>query len=70
MAKQKHDPLKPDAALLVKLGSIAVHADELTGVDGHTFDREAIRSLVTDPDVVTWVKAMDAMALLPVKRNG
>ena len=56
-----------DLTLLVKLGSIAVHADELTSPGGHDFDRVAMRQLIEDPDVVAWVKAMGA--LLPRKRS-
>lgn len=63
------DPLKPAMRLLVKLGSIAVHADEYTTSRGHPFDAEAIRSLVTDPEVVAWVKGMNDLALLPKKRS-
>lgn len=59
--------MKPSAALLVKLGSAVVHADELTSPHGHDFDRTAIRTIVDDPDVKAWVKAMGA--LLPVKRH-
>lgn len=63
------DPRHPSIALLCKLGSIMVHAEELVSSDGHAFDREAMRTLTFDPEVVEWRKAMDAMALLPVKRR-
>lgn len=63
------DPLNPCLPLLVKLGSIAVHAEELLSPDGHAFDRVALQDLLTDPDVVAWRAAMDAQALLPVKRR-
>jgi hypothetical protein len=62
------DPLQPSAALLVKLGSIAVHADELTSPTGHAFDRVALQSLLQDAEVAAWLKEMDAMAFLPKKR--
>lgn len=55
--------------LLMKLGSIAVHADELLSADGHDFDRVAIRSLLSDPEVEAFVADMTAKALLPVKRS-
>lgn len=64
------DPLKPDAATLVKLGSIAVHAEELLEPGAHPFDVEALKGLLSDPAVTAWREQMDAMALLPVKRNG
>jgi hypothetical protein len=51
----------------VKLGSIAVHADELTSPAGHEFDRIALRQLVDDPEIAAWVKTMGPM--LPRKRS-
>lgn len=63
------DPLKPGPALLVKLGSIAVHTDEMLSPGGHTFDRHALNTLLTDPEVIEWRAAMDKMAMLPVMRN-
>jgi len=63
------DPLDPGATLLCKLGSIIVHAEELLSADGHPFDRHALETLLADPDVREWRERMDAMALLPVKRN-
>ena len=62
------DPLKPSVSLLVKLGSIAVHVQEMLGPGGHHFDKAALDGLNDDPEVKEWVNAMDAMALLPVKR--
>lgn len=61
-------PLAPDAALLVKLGSIVVHAEEMLSPNGHQFDRIAIESLLNDASVVAWMASMGAMGLLPVKR--
>jgi len=62
------EPLSPSAALLCKLGSIIVHAEEGLSIDGSEFDLAAFRSLVEDPEVLAWLKAMDDLALLPVKR--
>jgi hypothetical protein len=62
------DPLKPSPSLLVKLGSIAVHAEEYASPKGHPFDRDALKTLYADPEVIEWRKQMDAMAMLPVKR--
>lgn len=61
--------LTPSPALLCKLGSIAVHADELTSDDGHQFDRVALQSLIADPEVREWIAAMGAAAMVPVKRK-
>ena len=62
----KFDPLKPSVALLCKLGSAVVHAEELLSPKGHVLDKEALGSLLTDPEVKDWVKAMGVY--LPVKR--
>lgn len=55
-------------SLLVKLGSIARHAQEATGAAGHPADLLAIRSLLADPEVVAWMAELDALGLLPVRR--
>lgn len=64
------DPLKPPATVLVKLGSIAIHVEEMLQPHGHAFDKHALDSLMNDPEVAHWLSAMDKMALLPVKRKG
>jgi hypothetical protein len=60
------DPLSPPLTTLVKLGSIAVHAQELTSPSGHGFDKIAMDDLLADREVVEWIEAMGAF--LPVKR--
>lgn len=62
------DPLKPNAALLVKVGSLVVHLEEAMSDKGHHFDKAAIESLQADPDVKKWFAEMTKLALLPVKR--
>ncbi len=62
------DPLKPAPSLLLKLGSIVVHADELTSPSGHAFDLSALKSLIQDEEVASWLKKMETMAFLPKKR--
>ena len=52
--------------LAVKIGSIVVHADELTGPDGRELDRQEIRYALEDVEVIKWIKDMGC--LLPVKR--
>jgi hypothetical protein len=52
----------------VKLGSIVVHADELTTPGGHEFDATAIRSLLADPDVKAFLTTLGP-GMLPVKRS-
>jgi hypothetical protein len=61
-------PLNPSVALLVKLGSIIVHAEELLSPGGHHYDSIALRQLIEDEEVKTWLIAMDKMAFLPKKR--
>ncbi len=58
----------PSLTLLAKLGSIARHVEEATGRSGHALDLVACESLLSDPEVQEWMAAMDAMAMLPVKR--
>ena len=63
----------PKFSLLVKLGSIAVHADELldqspNAVRGHEHDTIAIKSLLSDPEVSQWIANMTKIGMLPVKR--
>lgn len=62
------NPLKPSPALLCKLGSIAVHADELISPNCHEFDRIALQNLF-DSEVKEWIEAMTEMAMVPLKRN-
>lgn len=70
MANKKPNPLdKQSASLMCKLGSIVVHVDEGTSSDGHHFDMIALKGLIADPEVIAWIKAMQALALVPVKRN-
>lgn len=64
------DPLKPEPGLLIKLGSLAVHYEELLAPGGHEFDKEAIDTILQDPEVIDWRQKMDALAFLPVKRGG
>lgn len=59
----------PTLTLLVKLGSIAVHADEFISPYGHQFDQDALKSLLDDAEVKAWLKEMDELAFLPKKRK-
>jgi len=60
------DPLKPDLPLLMKLGSIIVHAEEMISPQGHEVDREALKALLANDDVQAWIKDMGVF--LPLKR--
>lgn len=62
-------PLQPSATLLVKLGSMVRHAEEMLDPEkGHEFDLSTFRVLLNDPEIMDWFEAMDKLALLPVKR--
>jgi hypothetical protein len=54
-------------SLAMKLGSIAVHAEEFLSPDGHEFDKAALDTLLQDPEVKDWIKVMGPM--LPRKRS-
>lgn len=62
------NPLKPTPTLLVKLGSIAVHVEEMLSPKGHHFDKAVLDSLLSDPEVKAWLEQMDKLALIPRKR--
>lgn len=51
-----------------KLGSLVVHIEEFLSPQGDPFDADAIRGLLADPEVQTFVEALRALALVPVKR--
>jgi hypothetical protein len=63
------DPLQPSPALLCKLGSAIVHAQELYSSNGHAFDKAALDTVLGDPEVVEWMRQMDKQALLPKVRQ-
>lgn len=63
------DPLKPDAATLCHLASVAVHADEFLSKNGHPLDKLALEQALKQPAVQEWLKAMTKQGLAPVKRN-
>ena len=62
------DTLAPPIAVLAKIGSIIVHLDEGSGNDGHHFDWIALRQLLADRDVQTWLEGMQKLALVPRRR--
>lgn len=56
-------------SLACKLGSIAVHVEEALSEDGHPFDIETLKALLTDNEISEWLKQMGDAALLPQKRK-
>lgn len=67
--KAQSKMLQPDVSLLVKLGSIAVHAEELMSPDGHAFDKCALQALLGDQEVKAWISEMNKKALVPRMRK-
>lgn len=63
------NPLHPPVTVLVKLGSIAVHVEEMFLPGGHKFDQAVTQALLSDPEVKEWIKQMDELALMPKKRG-
>lgn len=60
--------LQPSVSVGIKLASIAVHTDELLSPAGHQLDVDAIKGLLSDPEVVAYLETLRPLALLPVKR--
>jgi hypothetical protein len=68
MAKTKTtSPTTPSVALLSKIGSALIHAQEFISEDRHEFDMAAFNQLMNDPEVRAWITAIGP--LLPVKRK-
>ena len=63
------DPLTPSPALLAKLGSALVHADEFLNDGGHAFDRVALDALMQDSEIKEWLAEMYSKALVPKRRK-
>lgn len=61
-------PTITDPQLLVKVGSIIIHIQEMLSPTGHAFDAQVLKQMVYENDVVEWLIKMDALALLPKKR--
>lgn len=70
---QRPDPKKPNLRILARVGSIAVHMEEIlsnpaTAATLSQFDAAAIWSLLQDSEVQAWLKQMNALGLVTVKR--
>lgn len=59
----------PSQSLLIKIGSLVVHAEEYLSSDGDPFDKVAFDSLRTDSEVQAWLRQMTNAGLLPLKRK-
>jgi hypothetical protein len=62
------DALKPTAQLLIKLGSLIVHYQELNSTNGHSVDKSAIDTIEGDAEFKEWIDEMNKDSFLPVKR--
>lgn len=65
------NPMQPSGALLCKLGSLIVHAEEYLDAagKGHPFDKNAFDALLQDSDVQAWLRQMGQLAMIPRKRE-
>ena len=61
------DQVELPITLLIKLGSLVVHAQEATGTGASPLDVAALMQLASNPEVTAWLETIDP-ALLPVKR--
>lgn len=64
-----NNPMKPEATLLIAIGSALIHFEEFESEDGRPVDLDQARLIMTRPDVKAWISEMNAMAFLPVKRD-
>lgn len=56
------------STLIIKLGSIITHYEELNSPGGHPMDQTAIDSLMANADVVECFENMRKAGFLPTKR--
>lgn len=61
--------MKASMTVLLKLASIAVHADELLSPDGREADKSAIRGLLADPELKAWLGDPELQVYLPLRRR-
>ena len=66
--EEMSNPLKPTCSVLCKLGSIAVHVQEMLSAKGHHFDKLALESLMQDKELTDWLHDMDKLAMIPKAR--
>ena len=63
------DCLHPEPSLLITLGSMIIHAEEFMSANGHPWDKQTFDTQLATPEVQAWIKQMNELALLPLKRN-
>jgi hypothetical protein len=59
---------RPSLSLVVKLGSLVVHAQEFMEPGGHPFDKTTFETEIQDPEVKAWIDKATKMGFLPQKR--
>lgn len=60
---------KVSFTLLIKLGSIAIHIEELLSPKGHELDKEALKTLLEDKEVRIFLEDPKMKVFFPIKRN-
>ena len=65
MARQIPDFLILTPALAAKLAAVVVHAREMVSQGGHEFDRVALQSVASDPEVQDWIQRCGPLAPRP-----
>ncbi len=70
-APQKPDCLTPSQSVLQKLALTALYCDELIDIVGRNlhFGKTELQKAIDDPELKDWLKQMDAMLLIPKKRE-
>lgn len=62
------EELIPTFEVLIKLGNIVIHTQEMLSSKGHQYDLVVLKQLIEDKEVNEWLNKMDKFALLPKKR--
>ena len=59
----------PTPEVAIRMASALIHADEAFQADGHPFDRDAFYAALQADEVQAYLRELDALALLPVRRS-
>jgi hypothetical protein len=58
-----------DAKVAIRLATAVVHLQEFTDPGGAPEDKQAAMTALDDPEVREYLEALDAQALLPLRRS-
>lgn len=61
--------MEKPTSLLIKLGSLAIHVEEMFGSNGHQFDVEVIKTLLNDAEIRDFLDNPEMAVFLPIKRR-